>query len=33
LRLIFREFYKPKTPIDLNKPKQQGTSKPLETVK
>ncbi len=32
LRLIFREFYKPKTPIDLNKPKQQGTSKPLESV-
>ncbi|MGI8600150.1 MAG: NAD(P)/FAD-dependent oxidoreductase [Chitinophagaceae bacterium] len=32
LRLIFREFYKPKTPIDINKPKQQGTSKPLETV-
>lgn len=32
LRLIFREFYKPKTPIDINKPKQQGTSKPLESV-
>ncbi len=33
LRLIFREFYKPKIPIDINKPKQQGTSKPLETAK
>jgi NADH dehydrogenase len=32
LRLIFREFYKPKTPIDINKSKQQGTSKPLESV-
>jgi NADH:ubiquinone reductase (H+-translocating) len=32
LRLIFREFYKPKTPIDLAKQKQQGTNKPLETV-
>ncbi|MDQ3552512.1 MAG: NAD(P)/FAD-dependent oxidoreductase [Bacteroidota bacterium] len=32
LRLIFREFYKPKIPIDINKPKQQGTSKPLESV-
>jgi NADH:ubiquinone reductase (H+-translocating) len=32
LRLIFREFYKPKTPIDLAKQKQQGTNKTVETV-
>lgn len=30
LRLIFREFYKPKTPIDTAKQKQQGTIKALE---
>lgn len=30
LRLIFKEFYKPKTPIDLSKQAEQGTAVPVQ---